>query len=120
MSMSPIPVTDYSLLFRYPGPRIVVLGTAGVGKSVFSNALFNRSSDYKPPDSKKCFEGGLVDHGDGKSGGKTQEACIESGYFLGDEKNGEVSLSISTQILTNLGSLSLSVYFCPSCLLYRY
>jgi len=76
---------------RYPGPRIVVLGTAGVGKSVFANALFNRSSDYKPPGTKKCFEGGLVDHENG-NGGKTQEACIESGYFLGDEKNGEITV----------------------------
>merc|ERR1712038_1560033 len=75
---------------RYPSPRIVVLGTAGVGKSVFANALFNRSSEYKPPGPKKCFEGGLVEKG--QSGGKTQEACIETGYFLGDESNGEITV----------------------------
>merc|ERR1712038_822594 len=75
---------------RYPLPRIVVLGTAGVGKSVFANALFNRSSEYKPPGPKKCFEGGLVEKG--QSGGKTQEACIETGYFLGDERNGEITV----------------------------
>merc|ERR1711874_3119 len=65
----------------YSSPRIVVLGSAGVGKSVFANALFNRPSDYIPEGKKKCFEGGLVVGG---KGGKTQEACAEKGYFLND------------------------------------
>ena len=51
---------EYTLIFRYSSPRIVVLGSAGVGKSVFANALFNRPSDYIPEGKKKCFEGGLV------------------------------------------------------------
>merc|ERR1712038_476449 len=73
---------------RYPSPRIVVLGTAGVGKSVFANALFNRSSKYENPE-RECFEGGLVK--DGKSGGKTTEACIQKGYFL-DDTNYEITV----------------------------
>ena len=98
MSIPPIPllITKDTLIFRYPSPRIVVLGTAGVGKSVFANALFNRSSEYKPPGPKKCFEGGLVEKG--QSGGKTQEACIETGYFLGDESNGEVGVFLVAHI----------------------
>ena len=76
--------TKDNLMFRYPSPRIVVLGTAGVGKSAFANALFNRTHDYKPPGGKKCFEAGMVKAGE--KGGLTREACIETGYFLGDEK----------------------------------
>ena len=72
---------EYTLIFRYSSPRIVVLGSAGVGKSVFANALFNRPSDYIPEGKKKCFEGGLVVGG---KGGKTQEACAEKCYFLND------------------------------------
>merc|ERR1712183_447257 len=73
---------------RYPTPRIVVLGTAGVGKSVFANALFNRDSHHKNPE-KQCFEGGLVLNG---KRGKTTEACIQTGYFLNDPNNGEITV----------------------------
>jgi GTP-binding protein EngB required for normal cell division len=69
---------------EFPSPRIVVLGTAGVGKSVFANALFNRSSTYgqdRPKSEQACFVGGQS-----AKGGKTSEACVEKGYFLGDPK----------------------------------
>jgi len=82
---------------KYPSPRIVVLGTSGVGKSTFANALFNRSHNYKPPDfeemkenNESCFESSLT--GGENGGGKTTKSCADIGYFLGDEKYGEVSL----------------------------
>jgi len=61
-----------------------VLGEAGVGKSVFANALFNRSSKYKNPD-QSCFEGGTA-----LDGGKTKVACVQSGLFLNNTKYGQV------------------------------
>jgi len=76
---------------EYPSPRIVVLGTAGVGKSVFANALFNRSSTYDPDpedlESDSCFEGGKSE-----KGGKTTKACVNEGYFLDDKKYGKITV----------------------------
>ena len=77
-------------MFRFPSPRIVVLGAAGVGKSVFANSLFGRTSYYKPGDGKECFEGGLS-----IKGGKTKKACFEKDFFLGNESYGKVSLDRS-------------------------
>jgi len=71
----------------FPSPRIVVLGAAGVGKSVFANSLFGRRSDYKPGDGKECFEGGLS-----IKGGKTKKACFEKDFFLGNESYGKITV----------------------------
>jgi len=72
-------------MLRFPSPRIVVLGTAGVGKSVFANALFNRPSTFKS--GKSCFEGGKSE-----DGGKTTEACEQTGYFLDDPKYEKITV----------------------------
>merc|ERR1712226_199788 len=77
-------IPDQKNADEFPSPRIVVLGTAGVGKSVFANALFNRSSTYgqdRPKSEQACFVGGMS-----SEGGKTSEACEQKGYFLGDPK----------------------------------
>jgi len=81
VSSASFDVPDQENAKKYPSPRIVVLGTAGVGKSTFANALFNRSSRYRHNEGKSCFEAGKS-----TNGGKTTEACEETGYFLDDPK----------------------------------
>jgi len=78
-------IPDQENAKKFPSPRIVVLGTAGVGKSVFANALFNRPSTFKS--GKSCFEGGKSE-----DGGKTTEACEQTGYFLDDPKYEKITV----------------------------
>merc|ERR1712119_273096 len=77
---------------EFPSPRIVVLGSAGVGKSVFANALLGRPYNYKNP-AGDCFEGGKVKAEDAMKGkGRTRVACDQEGYFLGKEIYGNITV----------------------------
>jgi len=71
---------------RYPCPRIVILGAAGVGKSSISNVLMGRNRTFSDHN-KQCFN---VGHGakDDKTAGFTRETCaeIQYGWLGGQEK----------------------------------
>ena len=80
-------------MFRFPSPRIVILGPAGSGKSSLANSLLGRSERYvNTKDGRKCFESGVT----GENGrGKTSDVCAHKGHFFGDETKPEVSDSFS-------------------------
>ena len=69
-------------MFRFPHPRIVILGSVGAGKSSLTNSLLGREDKFvNDVDGKKCFEAGAR----GENGrGKTSDVCAHKGHFLGD------------------------------------
>ena len=62
---------------EFPFPRILVLGSTGVGKSSLSNVLLGREKDYESD--KTCF---TIGH---NSISKTKETCPEKGNWLGNQ-----------------------------------
>jgi len=71
---------------EYPGPRILVLGQTGVGKSSLSNVLLGRDKEYKNNNNRGCF---YVGQG---SEGVTTQTCANSGNYLGKQEVGPVTL----------------------------
>jgi len=64
---------------EFPGPRILILGEAGVGKSSLANRLLGRGFLHDSGDDKGCFK-----EGQDFSDGVTMGTCHEKGYYLGD------------------------------------
>ena len=65
---------------EYPSPRIIILGSTGVGKSSLANVLIGRDKNFKDPDGKGCFNVGAgIDP-------VTTSTCAKEGKYLG---NGE-------------------------------
>lgn len=79
-------VHTYLLTFKVipllPGPRILVLGETGAGKSSLSNVLLGRDKEYKNNNDKSCFSVGSG------TGSVTTRTCPNSGQYLG--QNGEI------------------------------
>ena len=75
---------------RWPCPRIVLLGSAGVGKSTLANVLLGRSKTFEENDNPKCFNVGH--EGSNEGVGKTRETCGKKGNWRG-EAGREVSLA---------------------------
>ena len=64
------------------GPRILVLGETGAGKSSLSNVLLGRDKEYKNNNDKSCFSVGSG------TGSVTTRTCPNSGQYLG--QNGKI------------------------------
>merc|ERR1719500_1538864 len=64
---------------RYPSPRIVILGSVGVGKSSLANVLMGRDKNYNG----RSFNNGCFKVSTGLDS-ITKRTCADQGYWLGN------------------------------------
>ena len=72
-------IITFCNLSLFSGPRILVLGQTGVGKSSLSNVLLGRDKEYKNHNNRGCF---YVGSG---TDSVTTLTCPNSGNYLGKQ-----------------------------------
>ena len=69
---------------KYPSPRIVILGSAGVGKSSLANVLSGRDKNYNGI----AFSNGCFKVSSGLDS-ITKRTCADPGYWMGNTNGGQ-------------------------------
>merc|ERR1719420_2336501 len=76
---------------RYPSPRIVILGSVGVGKSSLANVLVGRDKNYNG----RAFNNGCFKVSTGLDS-ITKRTCADQGYWMGNTTGGQRFTVIDT------------------------
>merc|ERR1719420_287355 len=76
---------------RYPSPRIVILGSVGVGKSSLANVLVGRDKNYNG----RAFNNGCFIVSTGLDS-ITKRTCADQGYWMGNTTGGQRFTVIDT------------------------
>ena len=86
---------------RFPSPRIVILGAAGVGKSSLANVLAGRDKNY---DGRMFHNGCFKVEEPSRWNAVTRETCADVGHWMGNTGDGTRFTVIDTPGFSDFGN----------------